>query len=307
MYKNLIFLMISNNKYGYVNLSNEVVIPFEYDKTSEIIHDSVWIKKDNKWNFVNYKNIQTIKESFDELISNNNDYSIVKKKNTYYLINHLNDNIQIKINKKYTPISISKNNILKVKTNELLYGFLNEKLEILIEPIYQDANDFFDEYASVKNNKWGIINNKNKIIIDFEYDLISKNCTEFIKVEKDKENYFIDKHNNQYLKNFNKKYKLYEFNNLMLPFEYKNKKGYMNQFFEIDIIGKFNKIFPFENDMAIVIKNNKYGVIHKSSRWVLKPIYDNILNYNGESFLVEKNKKYNHINILGNPIFKEWR
>lgn len=61
---------------------------------------------------------------------------------------------------------------LKVFEIDSLFGYKNDA-EIIIKPQYQYANEFVDNKAIVyKNNKAGVINTNNKLIIPFEYDKI---------------------------------------------------------------------------------------------------------------------------------------
>ena len=49
-----------------------------------------------------------------------------------------------------------------------LYGFKNEKSEVVIKPEYQDITSFSEGFAAVKKDgKWGYINTKGEVIINF--------------------------------------------------------------------------------------------------------------------------------------------
>lgn len=298
---NLIFLFIKNNKYGFVDINKNIIIPFEYDDVSKCINELVWCKKDNKWNLLNYKNELILNEWYDNLISFNGNYTIVEKNKTYLLIDHKNNHLIKKItDKKIIPVSLSDNNLILFKKNDL-YGFLDTDLNIKIEPIYNEANTFYNNLAVVcKENKWGIINNNNKLLVNYKYDYISSKCDGFIKVGINNQYYLIDINENEYLKNI--KYEIDDFSNLMLGIKYKNKKGYMNQFFEIVFMKKFDEINPFHNEFAIVKTKNKYGVINKRGKFLLKPIYDEIIDFDEISYFCLLNKKYIHILLNGHTI-----
>jgi len=61
---------------------------------------------------------------------------------------------------------------LNVFESDSLFGYKNDT-DIIIKPQYQYANEFVDNKAIVyKNNKAGVIDTDNKLIIPFEYDKI---------------------------------------------------------------------------------------------------------------------------------------
>lgn len=302
----LLFLWIKDNKYGFINFEYKEIIPCIYDSTSKMINDKVWLLKNNEWAFYDYKYNKVINKRYSNLIDYNGLYSIVENNNKYYLIDHLNEHQTTLFEKDIVPISINENNYIKFTKNNL-YGFMDTNLKIIIEPIYLKANDFINNYCSVnKDNKWGLIDNNNNLIIDYKYDYMSNDCSGFIKVIENNNEYFIDKKENKYLYDFNKNYKFYEFSELLLPFEYKNKKGYMNQFFEVEYLKKIDEINNFNNDFAIIKVKNYYGVINKKFKWVLKPIYKKIIEFDGYSFFViDKNNNYDHISINGNSLLKK--
>lgn len=296
---NLIFLFIKNNKYGFIDINKNIVIPFEYDNVSKCINELVWCQKNNQWNLLNYKNELLLNNQYNNLISFNGNYSIVEdNNNTFWLIDHKDNHSTKKItDKKIIPVAISDNNLILFKKNNL-FGFLDSQLNIKIDSIYQQANSFYNNLAVVcKENKWGIIDSNNKLLIDYKYDYISSKCDGFIKVGINNQYYLIDINENHYLKNT--KYEIDDFSNLMLGIKYKNKKGYMNQFFEIAFMKKFDEIQPFYNEFAVVKIKNKYGVVNKRGKYVLKPIYDKIIDFDEISFFCILNSKYVHVLLSG--------
>ena len=128
------------------------------------------------------------------------------------------------------------------------YGFINNKGELIINYIYDDAQNFKNGLAYVVlNDKWGFIDKTGKVVISISYPLIkSKNA------------------------------------------------------FDSELIG----VTEFSNDRILFQNDGKYGYIDNSSKIIIEPKY-----YSGEMFLhgfamvSDKNGNYFYINKSG----KEFR
>ena len=107
---------------------------------------------------------------------NNSIYTLDKKQytiNGYELIGNKD---------KSKIITLNKNEIIIVKNNK--YGIYDIKDNVtLIEPKYDKINNYDDTYyIAFKGKEAGIINSKDKVVLDFDYDNIKKNIV--IKNEK---------------------------------------------------------------------------------------------------------------------------
>lgn len=111
------------------------------------------------------KNIDEIKTNTNKLINNINslqEYTSIKKENNEYII----DLNPLKLNNKIifqSDFSEGFARIFKYNT----WGFVNEKNEVVIDYQFEDAGYFENGLAPVKKNgKWFYINPKNEIILD---------------------------------------------------------------------------------------------------------------------------------------------
>ncbi|WP_412032048.1 WG repeat-containing protein [Malacoplasma muris] len=299
----MLFLWKKNELYGFIDRNRKEIIPCIHESVSKMINNCVWLFKKGFWVFSDDENNIIIDKKINELIDYDGNLSIVRIKKDYFIIDHELSNKFTKLKEKINPISICENNFILSKKNNK-FGYLNNNGNILIDFLFDQANQFVSEYASVKiKNKWGVINIKGNFVVAPKYDYISYDCTGYIKVILDNKKYFIDKNENIYLENLFNKYYFHNFSELLVGFEYKNKKGFMNQFFEIEILKKFDEISEFKNDYCIIKYKGKYGVINKKFKWVLKPIYKKIIEFDGFSFFVINNKdEYDHIGVNGNSI-----
>ncbi|MCK4667350.1 WG repeat-containing protein [Candidatus Dependentiae bacterium] len=166
--------------------------------------------------------------------------------------------------------------LLPVKVNNK-WGYINEEGKMVIKPQFKYANDFSEGYA------WIILNDKRHAIIN-------------TKAEKQ-----------FYIK---EGYKVYEFHDGYLRFEYLESKGYMNTIGEEIIPCKYTKAWDFKEGIAVVVENDKYGVINKKGEYIIKPIYEGMNSEFSEEVIgVKINGQWGYIDKKGNwvidPKFNE--
>lgn len=146
------------------------------------------------------------------------------------------------------------------------FGLLNNSLDTLIQPSYQDmlflkTNSSF--VAAKKNGKWGIIDQNNKVILNFEYDNIRDHYSGVILLRKnDKEAIFKDKE-------------------ILVPFLY-------------------DKITYSQGDLVMVEKDGKAGLVNTKNKIIVEPEYDRITAFYGDDVAkVIKGDKAGYINKKG--------
>ncbi len=132
-----------------------------------------------------------------------------------------------------------------------LYGFVNKKDKWVIKPQFDNVEPHAvlkkDSLISVSQyRKWGVINNKGKQIIPFEY--------------------------NNYIK-------FYEGLASACIYENwgNNKCGYIDEKNNWIIKPQFDFALNFSEDYAVVLKDNKWGFIDKNGKIVIEPQFPNVL------------------------------
>ncbi|KAF2079466.1 WG repeat-containing protein [Flavobacterium sharifuzzamanii] len=126
------------NKHGYIDIHENVIVPFDYDDISLFSQDLACIKKDNKYGFVNRRGKIVIPIQFED--------------ETYF----------------------QKTGLALVEKNKL-YGFINKQGKEIIPIIYQNANEgTADSLVSLnKKGKWAFFDSFGKQKSDFIYDEIA--------------------------------------------------------------------------------------------------------------------------------------
>lgn len=169
------WLVSNNRKYGVIDSKGHEVIPLVHDEIQYVVNekDPVPVKKGNKFGYI-YNSKEVIPFIYDAALPFKDGIARVKKDNKYHYID-----VQNKVicsfqhdggwnGRVYFSYDLS---VFKLKGK---YGYINKKGEIVIEPIYQKANNFKEGIALIqKNDLFGFINTKGEIVIPIKYEILS--------------------------------------------------------------------------------------------------------------------------------------
>ncbi len=180
-----------NGKWGFLDKTGRVLIDFKYDDEIYYVNleceNYYFVRLDNKWAVYN-RNWQKINDDLYENINAVNNHIVFKKEK--YGVMDLNGNITIE--PKYHFIS-SHLNIAEgfwVCKKDDKYGIINYLDEVVIN--FEYSNLFISNSkkyiaaARYDNNKYGIIDFNNNVIVDFIYGKI-----EFCEASNIKDEYFL--------------------------------------------------------------------------------------------------------------------
>lgn len=199
----------TGEKYGVMNTAKEVLINAEYDDLKEI-KDGVYIaKKADKYGIINTQNETKVdftytNISYDEvadlIIAEDEKYNAniidsnfeVQLKGILSEINDEKGYLQIRIDNetKYYNFKFEEKDVKDILvTNTLFlskqdgkYGFVNNKGEVVVDYIYDDATEQNEVgYAAVKKDgKWGSIDINGKVVIEPTYNLENNYLIDFV-------------------------------------------------------------------------------------------------------------------------------
>jgi hypothetical protein len=214
----------AQNKSGLVSMSNQVILPFEYDEIREVVNDSYILKKNNKIGLADAKGQILIPVIYDQIVYVDEDETTAKcrwrvnnEKVTQYLFTPIyenpNDAIMFSTGTiestesnapSYTleenskdfedkiPIRYERDLFLLRKNN--LYGFWDSNEKIGFQPKFKQLDYFFNTYDFNKgkkhylfieeNQKKGLVDGKGNILLPAEYDAISKEYR-YLKVTRE--------------------------------------------------------------------------------------------------------------------------
>jgi len=263
-------LVQKNKKNGFIDKSGKEIIPIIYQKAEETTLDSlVILSKNDKWAFFSNSGKQVTDFVYDEI-------AITKR-----------------VVKNQDESTLFKNGLILVRKNGQ-FGYLDKNLKIAI-PFgrYNFAERFNQNKLAIvsKNNRFGIINEFGKEIVNTEYDTVEhpvRDYNESNTFVARKNNYFVlfDEHG----KKVADKIKEYFFDRYTV--QNKNKSIYQIQ--------KLNGLA---------------GVIDDNGNEIIPSIYEEITSFRGDDKTVVKHKgKYGLINSenkivypIDNDQIKTWR
>ena len=168
-----------------------------------------------------------------------------------------------------------------VRENDL-FGYINTNGEYEIEPKFEVAKSFSENYASVKvGDKWGLINPKGEFVIQPTYDRLKQfNSGYVLALKNDQWNYISP--NEEILKINHTIEKYYDFNDGVAFFRSGDKIGLLGTDGKLVLPPTYNLIKPFKNGYAKVKTGKLWGMIHKSGKEHIPVKYLEIGNYHNE-------------------------
>lgn len=289
-----------NNKYGFKDLNNNLVVKFEYDEVTNFIDQLVWLKKDDLWNLYDIKNEEVVL-TCEKLYFFNDKNSIISMKGANYIFNNQSKE-KIKIN--YEIIDVQNQMFIKVLKNKKI-NFLNFDLKPIFNNWYEDIDYIDHGYFCIVNNLGKtIINIKEEKIFHKYFEDVNINSKDFFKVKLNGKWIFLDKNGGEYDLSKMYNYEFGEFKNLHLNFKAKKKSGFLNQFFEIKFKKKIELCSHVIDGYVIVKKYERFGVVNMKGRFIIKPIY-NFISYDEKNiFYAERKNCSTYVTTSGAELFK---
>lgn len=170
-----IFSAKENGKYGIIDIEKNQKIPFEYQKTDYNKKAGLYIAEDEKFNsYIIDTNFETRVTGILSELNIEEGYMKVKVDDNYKYYNFKFEEKDVK--------DILKNNSIFVSKKDGKYGYVNAKGEVVIDYIYDDAQEQNKYgYAAVKKDGlWGAIDKNSNIVIEPYYNLDNNLKIDFI-------------------------------------------------------------------------------------------------------------------------------
>lgn len=336
-------------KFGMIDKKGNVVIPIDKYYSLNEIRDSVIcfakVFKDSiKYGVMDLKGNVIILPTFESPINFNHNAAIINTRKNFrhsyspdadFIV--INKKGEILTSKKYARISPFVNGFAAVATindsNQYRYGVIDSTGKEIIPPLYNemkcdfsevyiDSNSFKNGLIAVKfggflEPKWGVINIKNEIVIDFQYDVISNyiNGLFIVGIRSQRPSWYTEPDlygsinvNNDTIVPF--KYKvLHEFYGNLLIAQKGDKYGIINSKNETIVPFQYNIIIKLGEGFAETginkpgnYKGRYWGIINFLGQEVIPPKFDNIQNQHNGYFEVEQNSKKGLYDYLGKQV-----
>ena len=181
-YQTSFFLTETNDKNGLIRTNGKIVLS---PVASEIVihSDSLFLyKKDQSWGAVGHNGNGLLKNQWASFQKVGSHFLKLKLEGRNYLYAiHTQKIISKKKYDEFIPFSADK----VLFRNQEKIGLMDENGFEILAGIYNEIQSYSDGFYRVKKgNYWGVIDDKSKIIIPFEYDYIAPLQTQVCVVRK---------------------------------------------------------------------------------------------------------------------------
>lgn len=278
--------------------------------------------KDNKWGVIDGKGKNIIDPSYGEMIIIPNSkkgvfictYDINYETGEYKtkVLNEKNKEIFTEYDNVATLNNTDKNNNLWYDPNVLKvqrdgkYGLINLSGKQVIPIEYEEitaVSGIKNSFKIKKDGKYGIVDNEGKIVIEPQYaeiDILGKDNKSGFIVKDETGKYGIrDYSNNQIIEiKYDSIEKVYGNNQYVVVLNGKQKIiNKDNKDVLTDGFDSIKQILSNQENSAIYVKNNKYGIINLSGQITIEAQYDKLEETKLGTFIAKKGEKYGIINI----------
>lgn len=263
------FRIYENQKYGVIDRNGNTIIEPKYD--------NIDIPNPSKGVFIVYTNYNEETDKYET--------QAINEKNERILTNY-NNVMPIILKDANSPIPYEKSVLVYEKDNK--YGIIDFKGNKITDAVYDTINSLLYKEGCLlvtQNSKYGVINIKGKEIVKTEYDSITA------------DGYY----------NENNKYKGAGFivaqkKNEGYRYGYINNKGKMLLETEYNEIHRITEILD-EKDVYILAFKNGLAGVYKNKNQLLKHVYEEI-EYNNENqlFIVQRLSKQGVLNKEGKQV-----
>ena len=171
-YSDHLFKIKKDGKHEFLDFANPIYLSKSYDNLMCVRENRIAVEKDKSWGFLDGNSLKEITPiAFDQVICYQDGLAGIKSNNKWKIIDEKGKSIN---NEYYTSVEILKNGLVKV-TNQDRSGILSRNGMYTVPMVYDEmrfiASNNGKTYIGVKkNNKYGIINEKNELIYDFLFE-----------------------------------------------------------------------------------------------------------------------------------------
>ena len=164
-----------NGVYGYLD-KNMKEYHFEYDYAGEFYNGLAAVEKNGRWAVINTSFTEITAYDYDEIVMDSYGFCafsgvfFAKQGDKYYLCNNLGtvvsvgfDDVKLFASDAPAAVKVGKK-----------WGFVDKNGNIVIEPMYDDADSFNQGFAPVKDgNVWSFITSDGTKVVDTECKSLS--------------------------------------------------------------------------------------------------------------------------------------
>lgn len=185
---------------------------------------------------------------------------------------------------------------------DTLFGYINKKMDWVIEPQYQLASHFSEGLAPASKGKlYGYINEKGEFVLPEKYEQADQFYSGLAMVYDNGSLNYINKKGE--IVNKHAFQRTFRFSNNRALVEFQDAYGYIGLDGEFAIKPQYEAGETFSEGLAAVCKDGKWGFIDENNNFVIKPTYDYVKSFQSGGALVFKDGRLYYINKSGKTIY----
>lgn len=272
--------VINDKEFQYIDTNGSVVINPQFKEATFFRNGLALvlpIGEESKYGFINEKGKYTIEPKYKEATVFSEGLAWVVEENGAPSAIDTKGKIKFTF-KEANTVSLFSEGLASFSVfndnGDLLFGFVDNKGKVVIEPQFKFVLTFREGKCAVMNEdmKWGFIDKKGLIIINYQFDETSS---------------FVDGRS---------------------AFTNSNKYGIIDDKGKYLINPQFSNL-EIDGNLSLIKQNKKWGWIDKNGSLVINPQFDEALSFNGNSLTpVKSGKKFGYIDKDGkiaiNPQFE---
>jgi hypothetical protein len=304
--KTAVYMARKGGKYGMLSESRVTVVPFEYDELNYNLKTNyLYVKKDSLFGILERDGKPFIPIAYDDIMSDGTYYKVRKGKKVGLLNLAGKEIVPVCFDAIEDDIFLD-NTLLQQGDNWTVLRWVRDNpCEMKVK--YQQVELFNDFYLVKQNNKWGISDSLQNIVVPMDYLYIMPFFQKFLKtvlvVTPDKKMGLmrIDKKTGKFVEELPTIYD--EIWVEEATAKIKVRQGKMRDYIYegkpyLDM--KYEDVFYYDRIEAFSIKEDKlWGLANAQGKVVLKPAYDKLFVIDGKNFVALKKNKWGMVGATG--------
>lgn len=163
-----------NQKYGIIDIDQNIIIPFKYDELRYVNDNFIIAKTNDNYGVININNKRLLSFEYDEIYTSSEGfegYAKILKDNRIGLLK--SDDAQIIIPMQYQNILSVNNELLIAQLNDK-QGVVDLKNKVVIPFIYDSIMSYDNYFIAYKDGLIGLLNSDGKEILPFNFIYIEE-------------------------------------------------------------------------------------------------------------------------------------
>lgn len=164
----VLYVAMSNKKFGYIDRAAKIVIDFQFDEASDFVENRAWVKRGGKAGFIDSTGRIIGKMEFQNTDNFAEGIAPVQNRGLWGYVDTAG---KIVIDFQFLSAGRFSQGLARVEVAEHKVGYIDKTGKIAIGARFDDGLAFSEELASVRvGSKWGFIGKAGKFVIDPKFD-----------------------------------------------------------------------------------------------------------------------------------------